>query len=295
MRPQDLNYQHLRYFHAVAHEGGVLRAGRVLGLAPSTVSGQIKALEEAMGAPLLQRAGRGLALTPFGEEVLRAADAIFELGDRLAHTVAQGAVRELVRIGVSSVLPKLLVRDLLLRIAPTGHQLDVRHGSTEDLLGALTARRIDVMLADHPVPAWAQLQATSHPILESGIALFGAEAHRITVGDDLPGGLGRVPWLVPSSGTPLRNALEAWWERHGLEPDIAAVVDDSALMKALGDAGVGVFAAPERMRDAVLEGYRVVCLGITQDIQEQVFAITRDAEPRQAAVRALCGLPPTPA
>ncbi len=290
MRPQDLNYQHLRYFHTVAHEGSVLRASRVLGLAPSTVSGQIKTLEEAMGRPLVQRAGRGIALTPFGHEVLRIADAIFELGDQLAHTIAQGAVRRLVRVGVSSVLPKLLVRELLQRIPTHTHQLDIRHSSTDELVGALAARRIDVVLSDAPLPSWATLQATSHLVIASGIALFASDALCEQVGDDLMAGLGRVPWLAPPSGTSLRNDLEAWWERHGLEPDIASVVDDSALMKALGDAGVGVFAAPERMMAAVLEGYRVQCLGTTQDIQERVFAITREASPDEPALRALCQL-----
>ena len=80
MRLQDLNFQHLLYFHMVAREGSVLSASQVLHLAPSTVSSQIKSLEERLGQPLFQRAGRNLVLTSFGEAVRRYTGTIFDTG-----------------------------------------------------------------------------------------------------------------------------------------------------------------------------------------------------------------------
>ena len=80
MRLQDLNFQHLLYFHMVAREGSVLSASQVLHLAPSTVSSQVKSLEERLGQPLFQRAGRNLVLTSFGEAVRRYTGTIFDTG-----------------------------------------------------------------------------------------------------------------------------------------------------------------------------------------------------------------------
>ena len=61
-----LNYHHLLYFWTVATEGTIVRASEVLRLAPSTISVQIKELEESMGEQLFERKGRQLVLTEAG-------------------------------------------------------------------------------------------------------------------------------------------------------------------------------------------------------------------------------------
>jgi len=62
-----LDWDKLRIFHAVAEAGSFTRAGAVLGLSQSSVSRQIGALEESLGAPLFHRHARGLQLTEPGE------------------------------------------------------------------------------------------------------------------------------------------------------------------------------------------------------------------------------------
>lgn len=287
MRERDLNYQHLRYFRTVAHEGSVQRASRRLHLSPSTVSGQIKTLEESLGQPLFERAGRGLALTSFGRQILEHVDAIFATGAEVAR-IASGSQRRDLHVGVSNVLPKLLVREMLLPAVSGEVTLVLQHGATDDLFGALASRRIDAVLSDVPTPGWVSAVTHDHLVAVSGIAVFGAPAFHREVGTELPHGLERVPWIVPPTGTTLRAGLERWWEDHGIQPQLVAVVDDSAVIKALADAGVGVFAAPERMQSAILEGYHVEVIGVTQDIQERAFVTTREAEPRDPSVRALC-------
>ena len=64
-----LNYHHLLYFWTVAREGSIARAAEVLNLAQPTISTQIKSLESSLGTELLERRGRGLALTATGEMV----------------------------------------------------------------------------------------------------------------------------------------------------------------------------------------------------------------------------------
>jgi LysR family transcriptional activator of nhaA len=294
MRPSDLNYLHLRYFLAICREGSVQAASRALHVAPSTVSGQVKTLEADLGSRLFERVGRNLVLTPFGEEVRGYAAQIFELGEQLVRAVTSGSHRRTVRVGVSSVLPKLLVREMLTPALQENVALQIVENVTDELLGALGARRLDVVLSDREPPGWITLRGASHLLLETNIAVFGTRALLQKVGDDLPGGLAKVPWIVPPAGTRLRLGLEAWWEEEGLVPDIAAVVDDSALIKALGDQGFGVFAAPERMVQAVLDGYRVECIGVTDKVVERAYAITADEAPTEPAIRAICKLPPLP-
>src|SRR5689334_12043418 len=82
-----LNYHHLHYFWLVAREGGVTQAAARLRLSHPTVSGQIHALEDALGEKLLERQGRRLVPTEMGRLVYGYADEIFGLGRELVDTV----------------------------------------------------------------------------------------------------------------------------------------------------------------------------------------------------------------
>jgi DNA-binding transcriptional LysR family regulator len=68
--PRNFDLTALRSFVTVAEAGGVTRAAGQLNLTQSAVSMQLKRLEESLGRPLLDRSGRGIALTPEGEQLL---------------------------------------------------------------------------------------------------------------------------------------------------------------------------------------------------------------------------------
>ena len=112
-RMRWLNYHHLGHFRAVAQAGGLTAAAKVLRIAPSTLSEQIKQLESALGQPLFRRTGRGLAPTVFGERVLAYADRIFGLGAALMHEVESGPSGPL-RVGVVDALPTDTARAVVL-------------------------------------------------------------------------------------------------------------------------------------------------------------------------------------
>jgi DNA-binding transcriptional LysR family regulator len=80
---EDLNYQHLLYFWAVARYGSVARASEELRFAQQTISGQIRRLENVIGEKLFEREGRRLVLTNVGRNVFRYADEIFLIGQDL--------------------------------------------------------------------------------------------------------------------------------------------------------------------------------------------------------------------
>lgn len=82
-----LNYHHLRYFWTVAKEGGLTRASAEFHICQPTISAQIHALEDVLGEKLFRRAGRNLALTDTGQQVLSYAEEIFSLGQDLLNSV----------------------------------------------------------------------------------------------------------------------------------------------------------------------------------------------------------------
>ena len=110
-----LNYHHLLYFWTVSTEGSIVRASEVLRLAPSTISVQVKELEEQMGEALFERQGRQLVMTEAGRVAQTYAEEIFSLGREMVETLQTGMNRRPTKVcvGVSDVLPKLVVYRLL--------------------------------------------------------------------------------------------------------------------------------------------------------------------------------------
>ena len=84
----DMNYNHLRYFWAVAHDGNLTRTAGKLNLSQSALSVQIKKLEDRLGHALFERRGRQLHLTEAGRITLDYADTIFDAGKDLLGTLS---------------------------------------------------------------------------------------------------------------------------------------------------------------------------------------------------------------
>ena len=75
---RNLNYNHLRYFWAVAHQGSLTGAAERMNLSQSALSVQLRKLEHQVGHPLFERTGRRLVLTEAGRIALDYADTVFK-------------------------------------------------------------------------------------------------------------------------------------------------------------------------------------------------------------------------
>lgn len=112
---RNLDLTALRSFAAVADAGGVTRAAGFLNLTQSAVSMQIKRLEDALDVQLLDRAGRGVALTAAGEQMLGYARKLLQTNDEAVARMTGEAYEGEVTIGVPSdivypAIPKVLKR-----------------------------------------------------------------------------------------------------------------------------------------------------------------------------------------
>ena len=288
----SLNYHHLLYFWVVAREGSVAKAARQLGLAQPTVSGQIRALENAIGQRLFQRAGRNLVLTEVGVIAQRYAEEIFGLGRELQETLkgrpAGGPVRFVV--GVADQLPKLVVRRLL---EPAFSLEDpvrviVRDGPPDRLVAELAIHSLDLVLTDAPIAPTLRVRAFNHPLGDCSVTVFGADTlaqqHRGRFPDSLDG----APFILPAEGSALRRSLEQWGVEHGIRPRVVAEADDSALQMTLGEAGIGLFVAPSVVEDEVVRQHGVRMLGRLERVRERFYAVSIDRKLKHPAVVAIC-------
>src|SRR4051794_19487430 len=110
-----LNFHHLYLFWMVARSGGMGRAAEALDMATSSLSAQVALLERALGVELLRRAGRGVTLTPEGQQAYSAAEEIFALGRDLTSALRGEPLARPLRlaVGIADVVPKLIAARLL--------------------------------------------------------------------------------------------------------------------------------------------------------------------------------------
>lgn len=288
---RHFNYKHLYYFWVVARDGGIAKASRSLFLTPQTISGQLSALEEQVGEALFARRGRNIELTDIGRVIYQYADEMFRLGAEL-QDVLRGRMpegRQKFTVGISDVVPKILAYRLLepaLR-AREQFRLVCQEGRFDELLGKLAVHKLDMVIADAPVTTGMNVQVYNHPLGESGMSFFATKSLANRLRGRFPQCLDKMPMLLPGVQSALRNTLDIWFGRCEVSPTITAEIDDSALLKVVGEAGIGVFAAPTVIEKEVIRQYEVQVIGKTEEIRAQYFAISAERRIRHPAVLAI--------
>ena len=289
---ESINYQHLRYFWAVARAGSLTRASEQLSLTPQTVSTQIRDLEKALGEKLFHRTGRRLVLTDVGQLVYRYADEIFSLGQELMETLQgrpSGRPLRLV-VGVADVLPKLIAHRLIEPALQLEEPVQVvcREDRPEKLIAELAVHGLDVVLSDAPIPPGVKVRAYNHLLGECGVTFVASARLADTCRKKFPRSLERAPVLLPTENTVLRRALGQWFTEQGIHPMIAGEFEDSALLKVFGQAGVGIFAVPSAIEDEVERQYAVRQVGTADGVVERFYAISVERKVRHPAIAAIC-------
>jgi len=285
-----LNYHHLLYFWTVAREGGLAPAGKVLRLSQSAISGQINRLEESLGQALFERRGRKLEMTETGRVVYRYAEQIFGLGREMQDVVRERVVDRPLRlvVGISDVIPKLLVRQLL---APAFQQeqrlaLVCHEEQFDRLLGSLANHVLDVVIADAPVPPDNGHKLFNHVLGESTVTLVAPQS-LASLRKNFPASLNGAPLMLPLLGSTLRRNLDAWLGREGVIPEIVAEAEDSALLKAFAADGMGAMFVPTVIAKPVAHRYDLVEIAEVESVQERFWAITAERKLVHPAVIAI--------
>ncbi|MCM8595444.1 transcriptional activator NhaR [Accumulibacter sp.] len=286
-----LNYKHLRYFWMVARCGAIARAGEQLHLTPQAISGQLREFEESLGVELLRRAGRGLELTEAGRRILSYAEEIFALGDELLEVARDQTARKSLRftVGVADSVAKSVAHRLVepALLLPEALRLVCREGRLTALLADLAVHRLDLVIADRPMPANLNVRGYSHLLGESDLTVFGAPALVATLPGIFPDLLNGAPFLMPGDDVAIRSRLEQWLDARRLYPRVVGEFDDSALLKAFGQEGAGLFVAPTAIAGYVAAQYRVIAVGRIDSISEQLFAITTERRLSHPAIVAI--------
>ncbi len=290
---QWLNHQHLLYFWVTEQEGSINAAAARLRLAPSTISAQIKQLEEQVGQPLFARAGRRLVPTPAGRVAAEYAGDIFGLDQELRQVLEGGVEarhRARFRVGLGNNLPKFLGHAVLAR-AQEQHgesmHLVVLQGDLDFLVSELSLHHLDIALTDRPVAFGDRGDLRAELLGESPVGLFGTAELVERYGGDLPGSLAGAPFLLPEPRSAMRRLVEEWFVENRLQPRIAAECLDSGMLKLFGEDGWGFFPAPTVVAEHVRHTHRVEQLLEIGGRGERFYALVRAQVANSEAVEAV--------
>lgn len=273
----QLNYHHLHYFRTVAHEGHLTRAAQRLRVSQSALSSQIRQLEARLGQALFDRRGRALHLTEAGRIALDHADTIFTTGEELLATLQhRGRSRQALRVGALATLSRNFQLTFLRPVLERSDvEVVLRAGGAAELYAALNALQLDVVLTNTPPRLDAAHTLRIHRLDEQPVSLIGVPA---LLDDDrsLVDRLAQVPLLLPTRSSGLRTAFEALLAQYDVAPQIAAEIDDMAMLRLLTREGVGLAVIPpivvrdELDRGELIESDRLPAMG------ETFYAVTTE-------------------
>ncbi|MBE1282637.1 MAG: LysR family transcriptional regulator [Rhodobacteraceae bacterium] len=221
----DITLRQIRYFQVLSATLQYRRAARQLGISQPSLSLQIAALEEAVGAKLLERRRNGLILTPVGRDAAAQAEKVLREVEALEYIAgpSHAALSGTLRLGASPTIgPYLLPRVLRqLHLAHPDLKLVIRDGPPRELSEDLLAGRYDMILTQLPL---AGEEVRVQPLFREPLTLAVPNDHRL-VGrhkvrpEDLAGESvlslspayalhGQVAGLCATAGATLRDEFE---------------------------------------------------------------------------------------
>ncbi len=271
-----LNYHHLRYFRAIAKEGSLTAAAKALNLSQSSLSIQLRQLEESLGQPLFSRENKSLVLTEAGRIALDYAETIFQTGEEMIDVLRhQGSGRRtILRVGAVATLSRNFQAGLLRPLLGRDDvELVLRSGNLRELLAMLKAHLLDVVLSNLPVQRDGETPWHSRLLDEQPVSLVEL-ASRQREQFRFPLDLASTPLVLPGHDSNLRAAFDGLMERMGVRPVIAAEVDDMAMLRLLASEGAGLALVPPVVVRRELESGLLVERHRITEIRETFHAIT---------------------
>ncbi len=283
-----LNYHHLYYFWQVAKSGHLTRTAEALHVSQSSLSQQIRQLEERLGQALFIREGRQLHLSEAGRMAFDYAEIIFTQGEELSALFAEGghAHREVVRVGAVATLSRNFqegfVRPLLGR---DDLDLILQSGGLDDLLRRLSAHKLDVVLSNQPVRGDSEHPWRSQRLARQPVSLIAAP--HLSPPPAFPKGLNGHAFILPGVENATRHAFDQLCSHYRLTPKIAAEVDDMAMMRLLARDTQHIAVMPpvvvrDELHNGTLKDY-----GALPGVWEEFYAITIQRRFESPSLKAL--------
>ncbi len=245
---RNLDITTLRSFVAVAQSGGVTRAAGFLNLTQSAVSMQIKRLEEMLDLQLLDRSGRGVALTPSGAQLLTYAQRMVDLNDEIYTRLTDQSWEGEIVLGVPHDIVYPVIPQVLQRMGRTHPRVKVQLVSsyTRELKAQFARGEVDVILTTE-----ASLGEGGETLVQVPLRWVGAPGGQAWKSRPLRLGFCRICGFRPGALARLDAA--------GLPWEMAVDSDNDRTIEATVSADLAVTACLEGHASPLLEYVDPAC------------------------------------
>ncbi|MFE4055448.1 LysR family transcriptional regulator [Streptomyces sp. NPDC059096] len=286
-----LDLARLRALHAVSVHGSVAAAAAALGYTPSAVSQQITKLERETRTTLLERRGRGVALTDEARHLAATAEELLALVERAETTLEErrGQPTGQLVVGAFASSARGLLPGVLAELARLHPTLDVRLREIDPHLSVdLVARgALDLAVAHDwdiaplPAPEGVEQAVIGDDLCDVLVHVSHPLAARPSVRrEDLAG----ERWICQPPGTVCHDWLVRTLRTAGCEPDLAHQAEENHTQVALVAAGLGIAMIPRLGRGPLPGEVRAVALEPVPT--RRLYALWRTGAARRPAVTA---------
>ncbi len=265
-----MELRHLRTFITLAEVLNFSEASRMMCLTQSTISQQIKALEQEVGSRLFIRDSHSVTLTEYGEALLPYARKTVADADECCQRMLdlRNVLTGNLNIGVTYSFSPILTETIFtfMKRFP-GVKLNICYKPMAELMEMLRRREVDFVHAFKPTAPMADIE--SHTLFQNYLAAIVNNSHPVAKKENVGlDELSRYQLALPSIGLQARNYLEKIRERYPCDLDIRIELNDpnillelirhSNLVTVLAEASVhnqqGVTAVPLRIPENEMTG-----------------------------------------
>jgi LysR family transcriptional regulator, low CO2-responsive transcriptional regulator len=261
-----MDFDHLETFLEVAKHKSFSRAAERRFRTQPAISSQIRAIEDEVGARLLDRSGGRVALTDAGRIFLKyVEDALEDRREMLADLansahVPSGEVIVAANEGTClHILPEVFA-EFKSRYPDVG--ITVQRSESREVLETVLASSVDFGVVALPID---DRRLTQIPIHRDELVLISPKGHPLSKKKTVSyTELAKYPLLIPKVGR-TREAIEDFLMERQIKPNVSMALDSSELLKRFVAVGVGVgFIASSNVKDEVRAGS--LCLSKVEEM-----------------------------
>lgn len=250
--PPPFDFDLLRTFVAVVDNSSFTRAAERVGRTQSTVSLQIKKLEDNLNRALFERSGRELLVTPDGEILLAYARKLLHLADEARARLLEPDVEGTIRLGTPEDFATVYLPDILARFAKAHPRvtLDVNCNFSFNLLDGYAKGEYDLVL----IKREPQGPAGGIPVWRDVLVWVSAPHFVFDSSHPIPLALAPAPDVYRKRALASLQALGRDWRivyssmsSEGLQAAVRAGLGISVLSKDMVPPGLKIVGADQNL------------------------------------------------
>jgi LysR family transcriptional activator of nhaA len=284
-----MNFNHLHYFHVIAEEGTLARASKRLNITPSTLSGQLKQLEEYFGRRLFDRGNGALRLNSNGRKAFEVTQEMFRVGRRLDEIFPSDRPEPRVRleIGIATTVGRSFAVERFITLFKSQRILTrVRQGDHEYLFHELLSTGLDLLITDSLPHRRKERGTDCRKLISPEFVVAAGTGFAATLREASVEGLHDRAFIHYTSHSAYRFEVDRYLREHRVDPRVVAEADDVYVIRdaIAADIGAGVIPRSVIEESSAGDGIRVLA---TLPRKFEIYALYNKKDPSEEVLSAL--------